>query len=174
MESTNSARGSIAAPVARMVSSCVSLSSSTSLAFSASRSARSFTWSGDSSPLTYSVVCPACCSRAATCSSSVDFPMPGSPPTSTMLPGTIPPPRTKSNSLIPVVQRRDSEPCTAPTRWVFATDPPSPRLAGPARRRAAPLETGAVIISSTSVFHSPHASQRPAHFGCSAPHSVQR
>ncbi len=52
MESTKSTRGSIAAPVARIVSSCVSLSSSTSSAFSASRSARSFTCSGDSSPLT--------------------------------------------------------------------------------------------------------------------------
>src|SRR5438876_5860430 len=28
--------------------------------------------------------------------------------------------------------------------------------------------------SSTSVFHAPHASQRPPHFGCSAPQSVQR
>jgi hypothetical protein len=29
-------------------------------------------------------------------------------------------------------------------------------------------------ISSTSVFHAPHTSQRPAHLGWSAPHSVQR
>src|SRR5438094_4699328 len=28
--------------------------------------------------------------------------------------------------------------------------------------------------SSTSVFHAPHASQRPPHFGCSAPQSLQR
>src|SRR5437762_6462464 len=28
--------------------------------------------------------------------------------------------------------------------------------------------------SATSVFHAPHASQRPPHFGCSAPQSVQR
>src|SRR5437773_10921444 len=28
--------------------------------------------------------------------------------------------------------------------------------------------------SSTSLFHAPHASQRPPHFGCSAPQPVQR
>src|SRR5437899_2375756 len=37
--------------------------------------------------------------------SSVDLPMPGSPPTRTTDPGTIPPPRTKSNSARPVCQR---------------------------------------------------------------------
>ena len=45
-------------------------------------------------------------SRAATCSRSVDLPMPGSPPTSTIEPGTRPPPSTKSNSSRPVGQRR--------------------------------------------------------------------
>src|SRR2546428_13968518 len=42
-----------------------------------------------------------------------------------------------------------------------SADPPIRRVARP-------------TASSTSVFHSPQASQRPAHFGCSAPHSVQR
>lgn len=34
----------------------------------------------------------------ASCSSSVDFPTPGSPPSITMLPGTSPPPRTRGSS----------------------------------------------------------------------------
>ena len=41
---------------------------------------------------------PAACSCAATWRRSVDLPAPGSPPSSTMEPGTIPPPSTKSNS----------------------------------------------------------------------------
>src|SRR2546425_927634 len=113
---------------------------------------------------------PACSSRAAHWSSSVDFPMPGSPPTRTTDPGTIPPPRTKSNSASPVRQRTTPIPSTADRRmggWADrlsigrSADPPIRRVVRP-------------TASSTSVFHSPHASQRPAHFGCSAPHSVQR
>src|SRR5207245_3502990 len=36
------------------------------------------------------------------------------------------------------------------------------------------LPTVRPTTSSTSACHAPHASQRPPHFGCSAPHSVQR
>src|SRR5205807_367661 len=106
-------------------------------------------------------------SRAAHCRSRVDFPMPGSPPTNTTDPGTIPPPKTKSNSRRPVCHRR--------------TAAPSPR----ADRRTGGLPDGTTCFlsaclpvrptaSSTSVFHAPHASQRPPHLGCSAPQSVQR
>ena len=42
---------------------------------------------------------------AAACSSSVDLPMPGSPPSSTSDPGTTPPPSTRSNSPMPVERR---------------------------------------------------------------------
>ena len=42
---------------------------------------------------------------AAACSSSVDLPMPGSPPSSTSEPGTTPPPSTRSNSSMPVGSR---------------------------------------------------------------------
>src|SRR5881296_3170352 len=109
---------------------------------------------------------PACSRRAAHCSSNVDFPMPGSPPTSTTDPGTIPPPSTKSNSGRPVRQRCNAPPPTSDSRTgglsdetvCFLSDRPTARPRG----------------SSTSVFHAPHASQRPPHFGCSAPQSVQR
>src|SRR5436190_762423 len=46
---------------------------------------------------------PAKC--AAAWRSTVDLPMPGSPPMRTSDPGTTPPPRTRSNSPIPVVSR---------------------------------------------------------------------
>jgi hypothetical protein len=42
---------------------------------------------------------------AAACSSSVDFPIPGSPPSSISEPGTTPPPSTRSNSPMPVDRR---------------------------------------------------------------------
>src|SRR5207245_10793967 len=105
--------------------------------------------------------------RAPPCSTRFDLPMPGSPPTNTTDPGTIPPPKTKSNSRRPVCHRR--------------TPAPSPR----ADRRTGGLPDGTTCFlsarlpvrptaSSTSVFHAPHASQRPPHLGCSAPQSVQR
>src|SRR5438445_9791900 len=112
---------------------------------------------------------PACSRRAAHCSSRVDFPIPGSPPTSTTEPGTMPPPSTKSNSRRPVRHRSNPAAPTADRRiggWadraIRLSDDPAIRL-GPRARG-----------SSTSEFHAPHASQRPPHFGCSAPHSVQR
>src|SRR5437016_1833296 len=129
------------------------------------RSARRRICSGDSSPETYRVGTPARSSRAAHCSSSVDFPIPGSPPTRTTDPGTTPPPSTKSNSGNPVSQRSRPPPDTAERRVGGWAD-------GTIRRPALPPNrpTG----SSTSVFHAPHASHRPAHFGWSAPHSLQR
>src|SRR5439155_957510 len=113
---------------------------------------------------------PACSRRAAHCSSSVDFPIPGSPPTSTTDPGTMPPPKTKSNSARPVGQRSIASLPMADRRTggppvvTVALRPPRP----PDRQSARPT------TSSTNVFHAPHASHRPAHFGCSAPQSLQR
>src|SRR5665213_2405178 len=95
---------------------------------------------------------------------------------STTEPGTIPPPSTKSNSLIPVFQRRDSEPWTSRSLGAATMVPPAASVAVPPLRRAtAPVEFAvAETISSTSVFQSPHASQRPAHLGWSAPQLVHR
>ena len=171
IESTIAIVGRVASRCARMVSRCVSGRNSTSPAPSPSRSARSFTCSGLSSPLTYSAACPSPCSRATTCSSSVDLPMPGSPPTSTMLPGTMPPPSTKSNSASPVFRRVDSVPLTALSFAArVATMPRRCETAG----RPTVFAGARSTISSTSVDHSPHDSQRPPHFGYSAPQFVQR
>src|SRR5256885_3279359 len=92
--------------------------------------------------------------------------MPGSPPTSTTDPGTMPPPSTKSNSRRPVCQRVNVPPPTVDRRTGGLPDGTACFLS--ARPPARPT------ASSTSVFHAPQESQRPAHFGCSAPQSVQR
>src|SRR5258708_6882628 len=101
--------------------------------------------------------------------------MPGSPPSRIMDPGTTPPPRTKSNSARSVVHRAASDPLTERSRGVATTLPPSPSVRAPPARRLDPV-AGAVraTVSSTSEFHAPHVSQRPAHLGWSAPHSVHR
>ena len=141
------------------------------------RSARSFTCSADSSPEQYSVVCPAPSSRAATWSSSVDLPMPGSPPTRIIEPGTTPPPRTKSSSSSPVLPSRGARAlhvaqlCRDGDAAALGETARAGRCAAPCR--SSPTTFGATS-SSTSVFHSPHVSQRPCHLEWSAPHSVQR
>src|SRR5947207_11235430 len=112
---------------------------------------------------------PACSRRAAHCSSRVDFPMPGSPPTSTTDPGTMPPPSTKSNSRRPVCHRSTPGPPPRADRRTGGRADSSDRLSvRPPDRHSFPT------ASSTRVFHAPHASHRPAHFGCSAPQSLQR
>src|SRR5690606_8706577 len=102
--------------------------------------------------------------------------MPGSPPTRTMEPGTTPPPRTKSSSRRPLVQRVSLRATTSRSRGAGATLPPSANPEAPElrRREAADLPVLFTATSSTRVFQAPHTSQRPAHFACSDPHSVQR
>ena len=100
----------------------------------------------------------------ATWSSSVDLPMPGSPPTRVTEPGTRPPLSTRSTSREPVERgpplgRRRPRRSARPDR-------PSPRAHDRRRRRPS--------SSSTRVFHSPHDGQRPTHLGLGPPHSWQR
>src|SRR5882762_9871630 len=108
---------------------------------------------------------PAVSSRAATCISRVDFPIPGSPPTSVTEPGTMPPPKTKSNSSRPVFHRSKLSDGTLDSWTGLGPGDPFRRSIFPTFRP---------IDSSTSVFRAPQASHRPAHFGCSAPQSVHR
>src|SRR5271156_1341612 len=88
--------------------------------------------------------------------------MPGSPPIRTAEPGTRPPPSTRSSSAMPVLARGGG--AASPARPTKATALPA-RVLGPGRLGPACGVTG----SSTMVFHSPQASQRPAHFGARAP-----
>ena len=66
------------------------------------RSARILIWFSDSSPDTMRAVPP---SAAATSSTNVDLPTPGSPATRVTEPATMPPPSTRSNSSMPVARR---------------------------------------------------------------------
>lgn len=70
-----------------------------------SRRARILICRTDSSPEIYSTRAPFCAKCSEACSSSVDLPMPGSPPTSISEPSTTPPPSTRSSSPMPVVAR---------------------------------------------------------------------
>ncbi len=109
---------------------------------------------------------PLAAAREATSSSSVDLPTPGSPDSSTAAPGTMPPPRTRSNSPMPVFHR-----CTAvPVAWVIGRATRAPATA-----------TGAVPGSSrlrpwwsSTVPHAWHSPQRPTHLMLVHPHSEQR
>jgi hypothetical protein len=103
---------------------------------------------------------------ASAASVNVDLPIPGDPPMSTSDPGTIPPPRTRSSSAMPVPIRAT---CSASTsrNGVGRTALADALPPGPPPRGAETLR------SSTSVFHSPQPGQRPCHFGLSCPHEEQ-
>src|SRR6266849_9244253 len=99
----------------------------------------------------------------------VDLPTPGSPPTSTRLPGTIPPPSTRFSS--PQARRsRGAESAeTAVTGTGLAEEPPvvPPRLVrDSALRRPASFLTS----NSWSVFHSWQYGHWPAQRRVSPPH----
>lgn len=99
---------------------------------------------------------------AATSSSRVDLPTPGSPASSTTAPGTRPPPSTRSSSGTPVERAVATWPSTCPIGRAGA-------LTGP----AAVVRIGTAPYSST-VPQALHSGQRPTHLGSWLPHSVQR
>src|SRR5262245_11067632 len=174
MESITSASGSRRAAVSSTVSRSVSQSSSSASGTSPRREARSRICCSLSSPLTYSVFRPALAYARANWSMSVLFPIPGSPPTSSSEPGTMPPPSTRSSSRMPVLARSVEESDTsasgtAPSRRTAPTGTQRPRPAG---FGAAPLVL--VAGASLAVFHSPHAGQCPNQRGCSLPQAVQK
>ena len=130
------------------------------------RFARSFSCLADSSPLTYSTRLPVLHKFAHTCSSSVDLPMPGSPPMSISAPSTMPPPNTRSSSLMPVDERTATS--SGISRRSMAEAPVPGRCFG--AFAGAPVTIGA---DSTIVFHAPHPGQRPTQRDVSYPHAVQ-
>src|SRR5689334_15962490 len=86
------------------------------------------------------------------CVSSVDLPMPGSPPTSSTEPRTKPPPVTRSSSVMPEDRRGAS-----------LLLPVSDSSANVRPLRLERIETGTLplVSSSASVFHSPQESHLP-------------
>lgn len=112
--------------------------------------------------MTYNVRCSSEAAFAATSSSSVDLPTPGSPATSTTAPGTRPPPSTRSSSGTPVGRAVACLPSTcAMGRAELVTRP------------GAVVRTAGAPYSST-VPQAWHSGQRPSHFAVCQPHSVHR
>ena len=126
------------------------------------RFARSLIWARDSSPDTYST-CFSAESRWHTCRRSVDFPIPGSPPTRTREPGTIPPPSTRSSSSSPVIS----------LTWSSVRTSDRARTCASFRVFTAAV-FAVVIISSANVFHSLQAGHCPSHFVSSCPQFWQK
>ena len=132
------------------------------LQFNSSRSARSFICAADSSPLMYKTDAPAPAILAAVCKRRVDLPIPGSPPSKIAERFVAPPPRTRSNSPIPVESLVFSCACTvaSPTGRCFSTAS-LPRPAGETLFLS--------IIISSKEFHSPHSGHLPSQRGCVYP-----
>ena len=118
----------------------------------------------DSSPEIYNTIMRCALNFWHTCKSSVDFPMPGSPPTSTSDAGTIPPPSTRSSSGKPLAKRssRCNVMSLSTTGLASCTS-----FCGDMLFFCA---TG----SSTNVFHCLHPGHCPSHFADSCPHSWQK
>src|SRR5204862_174875 len=125
-------------------------------------SARSRICAADSSPETYSVRRPAPCRLPSAIDVSVDLPMPGEPPISTIEPGTTPPPRIRSSSPIPVDSRSWRSAFTSASRTGFAGRPPA----------GADLRASA-RASSASVFQAPQPGHCPCHLADSVPQAEQ-
>ena len=128
----------------------------------------------DSSPEMYRTRCPAPARCLHTWSRRVDFPMPGSPPTNTREPATIPSPSTRSSSPKPVDTRSCSSMSISDSRDGLAAGIADFWL--PEARRPNPpwlpadFETG----SSTMEFHALQAGHCPIHLDDSYPHSLQK
>ena len=125
------------------------------------RSARILIWCKDSSPDTYSTDRFWFDRFLHTCSNSVDLPIPGSPPTRTREPRTIPPPSTRSSSFIEVLVLSSSFAVIAESGTGFAS------VAGLSLPEV--LSDFRSTSSSTKVFHSLHPGHCPIHFADSYP-----
>jgi hypothetical protein len=119
------------------------------------RSARNFVCAADSSPHTYTIGPLARARPAASCRSSVDLPAPGGPPSSTRLPGTMPPPSSRSNSPMPLGIRATAPLETSPSRTGPSIEPTG--------RWALVCEAfGLAVGASANVFQASQAGQRPS------------
>ena len=147
--------------------SWLSFSSTPSRAFSAStyrlgtstpsRLARSLSCLADSSPLTYKTRLPLPHRLAHTCKSSVDLPIPGSPPMSISPPSTMPPPSTRSSSPMPVDMRTVTS--SGMSLSSMATAPVPGRCLG---GFTAPAADDGAGEASSRVFQAPQPGHRPA------------
>ena len=118
------------------------------------RSARNFICCTLSSPDTYRTLRWG--NPRIVCNTSVDFPIPGSPPSNTNEPGTRPPPSTRFSSLSHMSIRGNSSVATS-------------SMSTGSDCVLSPLDTfdKGVLRTTFSVklFHAPHEGHLPAHFG---------
>ena len=162
--------GWIAFAFSRILSRFVSQSRRRSLPETLSLSLRNLTCTALSSPLTYKALTPALAMVASVCSTSVDFPIPGSPPIKTREPGAKPPPSVLSNSGLAELNLFAAVVSMSAS---FRGTPESPsvsRLLWPSPRRVALLSTG----RSTRLDHAPQCGHLPAHLEVTSPHSLQK
>src|SRR5918997_3146464 len=167
MESTTTTLGRSSNMVASITSTSVSESTLKPRPSTPSLRALNATCRGDSSPETMRHPSPRC---PITCNSSVLFPTPGPPPTSTIEPGTTPPPSTLFSSPTPVSIR--FPPSVALTSSSENVLPPALFFCRVARS-AKPTTFLLSRASSTNVLHSPQSGHRPSHFGSSCPQLEQ-
>src|ERR1700722_4715754 len=160
MESTTSARALKADAAPTMCSTQVSAISRAVAAASPKRRPRSATCFKDSSPVAYSTG-PEPFRAAAACNISVDFPIPGSPPIRVTDPGTRPPPRTRSSSPEPVLNRGCSRTASAASEEELS-------LRG-TLTEVADLRGFKGCNSAKSVFQVPQPAHFPCHFGEESP-----
>ena len=164
MESMITTVGFKSSATASISLTCVSASTYMSPSDTPRRCARSLSCLRLSSPVTYSTrsLRPI---RPQSCSSSVDLPTPGAPPTSTTLPRTAPPPRTLSSSPTPVVKRISSS--------ASRSESFSGACLALCAAAAALFSFFGRVGASVSVFHAPQAGHCPDQRAVSLPHSVQ-
>ncbi len=133
----------------------------------AMRSARIFSWWALSSPLTYRMLRSG--SRSIVCRVSVLLPIPGSPPSSTIEPGTSPPPSTlfSSSSRVSILGS-SFELISLRNSGRFLLPPTVPRT-DTAADRAAIEPVSADIFISLNVFQRPQLGHLPIHLADSCP-----
>ena len=165
MESITATSGRCTSSVARIFSSWISASTRTCDRSNPSRRDRNATCAPLSSPVTYRVFLPARCRESSACNSSVDLPIPGSPPINTTPPSTIPPPNTRSSSSCPVGVRSISDASISDNTATSAV------LASDAKRFLAGASLWAT--DSMSVFQALQCGHLPNHLGEVPPHSLQ-
>ena len=171
IESTMSKSGFTSSTCTKIFSKVFSLSTITlSLTCSSIRSARILSWCVLSSPLTYRMRFSGI--RKMVCNTRVLFPMPGSPPRSTIDPLTSPPPSTRFSSPSCKSMRGSSFASTFEIGiGVLRADEVLPNP--PTNCRFPPPATAGATRISLKLFHSPQLGQRPIHFKDSCPQLSQ-
>lgn len=107
------------------------------------------------------------------CNVSVLLPIPGSPPSKTMLPRTSPPPSTRLSSLSCISIRGSSCEDISFRNIGLAPLCDIARCISTAALRAAKLPVSADTRSSLKVFHCPQDGHLPIHFADSCPQLLQ-